>query len=161
MKDNKKINQIRRQRGYSFEKYIVQKINDVVGCTGKRLGSPSTALPDVMGVNNYYKTIVAIEAKSTVQNYAYVPQDQIERCRDWVNMFDVYPSKNVVLAFKFGQTQIVVKGDLIKRKVRYFYKIFPYKGTSPCDVRADYEGNIMLKIKEEWQQVNLEDFKFD
>ncbi|MCZ6582758.1 MAG: resolvase, partial [Thaumarchaeota archaeon] len=84
-KNNKKTNKIRRQRGYAFENHIVQRFNDISGWSAKRLGSPSTALPDVMVINDMYKTVIAIEAKSTVQNYAYVPQDQIERCRDWVN----------------------------------------------------------------------------
>lgn len=159
-KDNKKINKTRRQRGYAFENHIVQKFNGISGWGAKRLGSPSTALPDVMCVNDCYKTIIAIEAKSTVQNYAYVPQDQIERCRDWVNMFGVYDSKYVILAFKFGQTCIVVKGECITRKLRYHYKIFPYKKFTPSEVRADYDGNILIKSDDEWIDANLEDYKF-
>jgi len=159
-KNNKKTNKIRRQRGYAFENWIVKKFNSISGWGAKRLGSPSTALPDVMCVNDYHKTIIAIEAKSTVQNYAYVPQDQIERCRDWVKMFGVYESKYVILAFKFGQTCIVVKGQCVTRKLRYHYKVFPYNRFTPSDVRADYDGNILIKSCDEWMQIKLEDFEF-
>jgi len=158
-KDNKKINKTRKQRGYTFENYIVQKFNDVSGWNAKRLGSPSTALPDVMCLNDYYKTMIAIEAKSTVQNYAYVPQDQIERCRDWVNMFGVYDSKHVILAIKFGRVCNGSKGKLETRKLRYYYKIFPHKRFTPSQIRVDYDGNIMIKSNDDWMDIVLEDFK--
>ena len=118
------------------------------------------ALPDVMCVNDYYKTIIAIEAKSTVQNYAYVPADQIERCRDWVNMFGVYDSKYVVLAFKFGQTLQIIKNQSVSRKLKYHYKIFPHKRFTPSEIRADYDGNVMIKSTTNWMDANLEDYKF-
>jgi len=159
-KDNKKINKTRRQRGYAFENYIVNTFNDISGWSSKRLGSPSVQLPDVMCVNDYYKTIIAIEAKSTVQNYAYVPADQIERCRNWVNMFGIYDSKYVVLAFKFGQTLQIIKNQSVSRKLRYHYKIFPHKRFSPSEIRADYDGNVMIKSTDNWMDANLEDFKF-
>ena len=90
MKDNKKINQTRKSRGYDFESSIVKTFNRSPGWHAKRLCGASIYLPDVMCINDMYSTIIAIEAKSTVQNYAYVPQDQIERCMNWVNMFDRY-----------------------------------------------------------------------
>jgi len=160
MKDNKKTNKTRRQRGYAFENYIVKKFNDISGYSAKRLGSPSVQLPDVMCVNDFYKTILAIEAKSTTQNYAYVPADQIERCRDWVNMFGVYHCKYVVLAFKFGQTRNIVKGNIVPRKLQYHYKVFPYKRFTPCEIRADYYGNIKIKSANDWMDITLEDYKF-
>ena len=153
MKDNKKINQTRRQRGYAFENSIVKKFNDSGnGWFAKRLGSPSTNLPDVMGVNNFYKTVIAIEAKSTVCNLVYVPQDQIERCRDWVNQFGVYDTKKVILAFKFGQVPN-------KRKLTYFYKFFPYKTIEPCEVKGDHNGLTWRKIDDTWVPFEMEDFK--
>lgn len=151
-KDNKKINQIRRQRGYTFENTIVQKLNNSSNWSAKRLGSPSTALPDVMGINNMYKTVIAIEAKSTVGNLVYVPQDQIERCRDWVNQFGIYDTKIVILAFKFGQVPN-------KRKLTYFYKVFPHKNIESCEVKGDSHGNVWRKIYDNWVPLVMENFK--
>lgn len=159
-KNNKKINKTRRQRGYAFENHIVHKFKCISGWGAKRLGSPSVQLPDVMCVNDFYKTIIAIEAKSTIQNHAYVPADQIERCRDWVNMFGVYDSKYVILAFKFGQITQIIKGQPIPRKLRYHYKVFPYNRFTPSNVRADYDGNILIKSGDGWMEIKLEDFKF-
>ena len=159
MKNNKKINKIRRQRGYAFENYIVNQFNDMAGWSAKRLGSPSLHLPDVMCINNMYKTIIAIEAKSTVQDYAYVPQDQVERCIEWANQFALYDTKQVVLAFKFGQTIINNKRKPERRSLRYFYKIFPHKELPPTEVRIDYAGNIMRKNDDEWISERMEMLK--
>ena len=113
MKDTKKINKTRRQRGYAFESSIVKKFNQSSYWIAKRLGSPSTNLPDVMGIDNSHKTIIALEAKSTAGNVVYVPQDQIERCEQWIKHFQLYEIKQVLLGFKFGQ----IKG---KRKLKTF-----------------------------------------
>lgn len=152
-KNNKKINQTRRQRGYAFENAIVQKLNGCSYWSAKRLGSPSTALPDVMGINDMYKTVIAIEAKSTHSNMVYVPQDQIERCRDWVNQFGVYDTKTVVLAFKFGQVPR-------ERKLTYFYKVFPHKTIEPCEVKGDFRGITWRRIDNNWIPIEMENFKF-
>ena len=158
LENSKKTNQTRRNRGYSFENSIVKEFNDSDGWIAKRLGSPSTALPDVMCVNDFYKTVIAIEAKSTVQNYAYVPQDQIERCRDWVNMFGVYDTKHVVLAFKFGYSMKVIGKNIQRRKTKIFYKVFS-KSLKIGDIRADYDCNILLKSETgEWEPVELREF---
>ncbi len=159
-KNNKKINKTRRQRGYAFEKYLVQRFNDKSGWSAKRLGSPSTALPDVMGINDMYKTVIAIEAKSTVANIVYVPQDQIERCRDWINQFGVYDVKKVILAFKFGQTIQKIKDKFVSRKLIYFYKVFPHKTIEPCEVKGDYRGITWRKIDGSWIPIEMEDFTF-
>jgi len=107
-----------------------------------------------------YKTVIAIEAKSTVANIVYVPQDQIERCRDWVNQFGVYDAKKVILAFKFGQTIQKIKNKLVSRKLIYFYKIFPHKTIEPCEVKGDYRGITWRKIDSNWIPIEMEDFKF-
>jgi len=158
--NNKKINQTRRQRGYTFENTIVKKLNDSSNWSAKRLGSPSTALPDVMGINDMYKTVIAIEAKSTLGNLVYIPQDQIERCKDWVNQFGVYDIKIVILAFKFGQTIQKIKDKLVSRKLTYFYKVFPHKTIPPCEVRGDFHGNTWRKIDDgSWVVIEMENFK--
>lgn len=159
MKDNKKINKTRRQRGYAFENYIVSQFNDLAGWSAKRLGSPSIKLPDVMCINNMCKTMIAIEAKSTIQDYAYVPQDQVERCIDWVNQFVLYDTKQVVLAFKFGQTIVNNKRKPERRALRYHYKIFPHKKLNPSAIRIDYPGNIMIKDDGDWISTHMEMLK--
>jgi len=156
IKNNKKINKIRRQRGYAFENHIVSQFNGMCGWSAKRLGSPSVQLPDVMCINNMYKKMMAIEAKSTVQDYAYVPADQVERCIGWVNQFELYDTKQVVLAFKFGQTIINNKRKPERRALRYHYKVFPHKELMPSAVRIDYTGNIMVKDDGEWISRHLE-----
>jgi len=152
MKDTKKINKTRRQRGYAFESGIVKKFQAFAFWDSIRLGSPSTKLPDVMALNDMRNTIVAIEAKSTVQNHAYVPQDQVERCIDWVNLFGAYNTKFVIVAFKFGRTT--------GRELRYFYKVFPHNQTEASDVKIDYDGNVMMKLMDIWIKQEWEDFVF-
>lgn len=157
--NNKKVNQTRKQRGYAFENHIVGSFNELPGWTAKRLGSPSVQLPDVIGINNEQKRVIAIEAKSTVQNYAYVPQDQIERCIAWVEQFELYELKQVILAFKFGQTIVNCKWSPKHRSLKYHYRIFPYAKVSPADVRMDYEGNILVKDGNEWASTKMEVLK--
>ena len=152
MKNNKKTNRTRKQRGYVFESSIVEKLNNSTFWIAKRLGSPSTNLPDVMGINNACKTVIAIEAKSTVGNLVYIPQDQIERCRDWVNLFRIYDNKIVVLAFKFGQVPD-------KRKLTYFYKVFPHKTIEPCEIKCNSLGFTWRKIEGSWISFGLQDFE--
>ena len=134
MKDTKKTSRIRRSRGYAFEKYVVQKLIDI-DFQAKRLGSPSTELPDVFGVR--YNEVIAIECKSTAGKYAYVPKDQIQRCIDWVEMFGKY-EQEVILAFKFK----AIPG----RKLRYHYKVYPDHHEA-WDIRCDYEGKTITGNK--------------
>lgn len=154
--NHKKTNKTRRQRGYAFENHIVKEFNDKSQWHSKRLGGASVYLPDVMCVNDFYKSIIAIEAKSTVQNYAYVPADQIERCKDWVNMLGVYHTKQVVLAFKFGRT---ITSKLQKRKLRYHFKVFPHKQFAAVDVRCDYDGMTLIKEGDTWVPLVMEELK--
>jgi Holliday junction resolvase len=136
-KDNKKTSRTRRERGYAFENGIARLFNSIPSWTARRLGSPSTGLPDVMCINNSRSTMIAVEAKSTRQDMAYVPRDQVERCMEWVGHFQGYDVKKVMLAFKFGQ----VPG---KRRLRYFYKAFP-AGSAAGAVKCDYDGNLWTR----------------
>ena len=149
MKDTKKSSRLRRQRGYSFEIGIVEKFKKF-NWNSRRLGSPSTNLPDVMSVNN--NTIIALEAKSTSTSTTYVPADQIERCVKWVNLFGLY-KKTVLLAFKF-------KGNE-NRKLRYYYKVFPYSSVQAQKVRCSYNGKTFLIGESENVEIFLEDFSFE
>lgn len=156
MKESKKSSRLRRNRGYSFESHVVKKFQSH-NWKSKRLGSPSTNLPDVMAVDNVNKRVVAVEAKSTINNLAYVPEDQINRCINWVNMLDLYNSKEVVLAFKFPATTTLRKNKPVKRKLRYFYKVFPHKKLNPTIVKCDYNGDTFTMND---RVILMRDFKF-
>lgn len=151
MKDNKKINKTRRNRGYVFEKYIVKKFQNYKDWSAVRLGSPSTEIPDVFAVSDHYGVICAIEAKSGTSYRLYVPQDQIERCIRWVKMFEKY-EKIVILAFKF-------KAETQGRELRYFYKIFPLH-IRPRQLSCDYDGVIHEIGTDGNAIVKMEDFEW-
>ena len=99
--NNKKAAKIRRQRGYQWEDTIVKRFKNTEKWKAFRLGSPSIALPDVLAINTEESTIFSIEAKSGTSTSLPVPADQIERCMEWVNTFDIFKKRNVILAFKF------------------------------------------------------------
>lgn len=100
----------RRERGYAFEKHIVDFFNNRRFDYGgnwwyaQRLGGTSTKLPDIIVTNNDRSVIFSIEAKSTVGKIAYIPNDQIVRCIDILDMFSIYDQRNVVFAFKFAKS---------------------------------------------------------
>ena len=70
-----------------------------------------------MITNNNYKIIYAIEAKSTVGKQAYIPNDQICRCLDILDMFSIYKHRCAVFAFKFA------KSKLNEKLQYYFFRI--------------------------------------
>ena len=84
---------IRRQRGYQWEDTLVKRFNSTEKWKAFRLGSPSIALPDVLAVNTQESKIFTIEAKSGTSTSLPVPADQIERCLDWINTFDIYKKR--------------------------------------------------------------------
>ena len=95
----------RRERGYRFEKTIVDFFNGPksVDWNARRLGGSSTGLPDVVITNNIKNVVFTVEAKSTVGNVCYIQNDQICRCLDVLDVFSVYRQKNIVFAFKFAK----------------------------------------------------------
>jgi Holliday junction resolvase len=120
-KDYKKINKLRRGRGYNFESSLVKAFNDKEGWTARRLGGSSTGLPDIVVTENNKSILYAIECKSGESNILYIPQDQIDRCR-WItdNFLSIYDIRHIVFAFKFKGTA--------KRKLQYrIILIEPYK----------------------------------
>ena len=100
-KNHRNAARTRRQRGYQWEDTIVKRFNSSDNWSAFRLGSPSTALPDVLAVNTKESTIFTVEAKSGTTSSLPVPKDQIERCLKWINTFDIYEKRRVILAFKF------------------------------------------------------------
>ena len=96
--NNKKAAKIRRQRGYQWEDTIVKRFKNTEKWKAFRLGSPSIALPDVLAINTEESIIFSIEAKSGTSTSLPVPADQIERCMEWVNTFDIFKKRSVILA---------------------------------------------------------------
>src|SRR5713226_10084997 len=98
---NKKIARTRRQRGYNWEDTLVKRFNATESWKAFRLGSPSVALPDILAVSTSANTIFTIEAKSGTGTTLYVPYDQIIRCLKWIDTFELYNTRKMILAFKF------------------------------------------------------------
>ena len=88
--DFKKIAKTRRQRGYQWEDTLVKRFNKIDNWKAFRLGSPSVALPDILSVNNEESILYTLEAKSGTGTTLTVPSDQIIRCLNWTNNFEVY-----------------------------------------------------------------------
>ena len=149
MKDNKKINKIKKQRGRSFEVHVKDLFKSH-GFISHKIGSNSKDVPDVVSWDDHSKTVVAVEAKSTATNRAYVPKKQVQRCIDWVNEMGLYTEKFVILAFKFKGIGKYPN----RRKVRYHYKIIPF--AVAVSVSCNYDGICFS----ERQKIRLEDFVF-
>ena len=120
----KKIAKTRRQRGYQWEDSLVKRFNKIDDWKAFRLGSPSVALPDILTVNNKDSVLYTIEAKSGTGTTLTVPFDQIIRCLNWTNNFQVYKTREVILAFKFLSKKRIGVGKYEKRELREFFKIW-------------------------------------
>ena len=103
------------------------------------MGSPSVALPDILCVNNTDRILFTIEAKSGTGTTLTVPFDQIIRCLNWTDNFNVYNTRKVILAFKFLSKKRVGVGKYEKRDLREFYKVWDKKKT-PTDIVCKYDG---------------------
>ena len=105
---------LRQARGYAFEKSIVNSFNQS-GWTARRLGGSTSDLPDIVATNSGKQMLFSMECKSTIGDACYVPTDQLLRCYDILRMFNVYPWRYIVLAFKFAKPK--TKG----KKLQYWY----------------------------------------
>ena len=143
--NNQKASRLRRQRGYHWEDTIVKRFNGTTDWRAFRLGSPSIALPDILAVNTKESAIFTIEAKSGTSTSLSVPYDQIERCLDWINTFDVYKNRHVLLAFKFLSKKRLGIGKYASRELREFFKI--WDNTLPItDCVCTYEGKFFARV---------------
>ena len=158
VKDNKKIAKTRRQRGYNWEDTLVKRFNSVENWKAFRLGSPSTALPDVLAVNTPNSIIFTIEAKSGTSTSLPVPGDQIERCQKWIKTFDIYNDRKVILAFKFLSKKRIGLGKYESRELREFYKIWD-ESMKITDCVCTYEGEIFAKIDGKREKLDLKEHK--
>lgn len=153
---NKRIARTRRQRGYTWEDTLVKRFNGAAGWRGFRLGSPSVALPDILALSNHERTLYVIEAKSGTGTRLQVPHDQIVRCMGWVETFEVYKTRRVVLAFKFMSKKRVGQGRYENRQLREFFKAWdPAK--EPIDCVCTYEGDTYALLDGRRQDLVLAD----
>ena len=156
-KINKKTAQTRRQRGYTWENTLVKRFNSIKSWKAFRLGSPSVALPDVLSVNNIESIIFTIEAKSGTVTTLQVPFDQIERCLNWINTFQVYQKREVILAFKFLSKKRIGTGKYEKRELREFYKVWDKK-KNVIDCVCTYDGKTYALKNGKQKKLVLKDF---
>ena len=156
-KINKKTAQTRRQRGYNWENTLVKRFNSIKPWKAFRLGSPSVALPDVLTVNNVESTIFTIEAKSGTGTTLQVPFDQIERCLNWIDNFQIYQKREVILAFKFLSKKRIGTGKYEKRELHEFYKVWDKK-KKVIDCVCTYDGKIYALDNGKRKELYLKDF---
>ena len=156
-KINRKIARTRRQRGYNWEDTIVKRFNALKSWKAFRLGSPSVALPDVLVVNNIESTIFTIEAKSGTGTTLQVPFDQIERCLNWINNFQVYQNREVILAFKFLSKKRIGTNKYEKRKLHEFFKVWDKK-KKVIDFVCTYDGKTYALKNGKQKKLLLKDF---
>jgi len=156
-KINKKIARTRRQRGYNWENTLVKRFNSIKSWKAFRLGSPSVALPDVLTVNNAESTIFTIEAKSGTGTTLQVPFDQIERCLNWIDNFQIYQKREVILAFKFLSKKRIGTGKYEKRELHEFYKVWDKK-KKVIDCVCTYDGKTYALKNGKQKKLVLKDF---
>ncbi len=143
------LTNLRRQRGYNWERKIVKKFSQL-GFVSVRLGGTTTSMPDVSAHKDQSKLIISIECKSGVSSSLIIPTDQLERCMKWCELWGLYENKIVILAFKFARKD--VKGN--SRIGKEYLKIWNWK-LEPVDVWCNYDGTCSIKGRE----IFLEEFK--
>ena len=154
----KKIAQTRRQRGYNWEDTLVKRFNKIDQWKAFRLGSPSVALPDILCVNNIDSILFTIEAKSGTGTTLTVPFDQIIRCSNWTNNFEVYKTRQVILAFKFLSKKRIGVGKYEKRELREFYKVWDQR-KNPIDIVCRYDGSTYALKNGKKKEFQLKDYQ--
>ena len=148
---------IRRQRGYAWEDTLVKRFNNTPGWRAFRLGSPSIRLPDVLAVNTAKKTMLVIEAKSGTTTSLPVPGEQITRCMEWMNIFEIYRKRGVVLAFKFLSKKRVGLGRYEGRELREFYKVWDMsRDVTSC--MCNYDGRTFAGTGSSREEITMKDY---
>lgn len=119
-----------RQRGYSFENWLVKEVTGYPYWGARRLGGTSTGLPDVMmsyAKEETYNSglkwdtiIVATECKEGESNTLYVEREQVRRAYAAITaLWQSIDAKWILLAFKFlrNQTQYKARTQTLHRFV--------------------------------------------
>ncbi len=153
---NQRIARTRRQRGYNWEDTLVKRFNSVQGWKAFRLGSPSVGLPDILAVSSGENVIYTIEAKSGTSTTLYVPYDQILRCLKWIDTFDLYRTRQMIIAFKFLSKKRIGTGKYEPRQLREYYKIWN-ESNPVTDFVCTYEGETYSLLEGKRNPLNLED----
>ena len=154
---NRKIARTRRQRGYNWEDTLVKRFNSIKNWKAFRLGSPSVALPDILAVNNEKSIIYTLEAKSGTGTTLLVPFDQISRCLNWTNHFEIYKKRKVILAFKFISKKRIGVGKYENRQLREFYKVWD-DSKKIIDCVCTYDGKTYAIQNGIRQKLDLEEY---
>lgn len=155
---NKRIARTRRQRGYNWEDTLVKRFNALDGWKAFRLGSPSVALPDILVVSTNANTVFTIEAKSSTGTTLHVPSDQIIRCLKWINTFELYKTRKMILAFKFLSKKRIGNGKYEPRQLREFYKVWD-ESNEISDCVCTYEGQTYALVNGKRQKLELESYE--
>ncbi len=168
--DAVKTNRTRRQRGYNFERDLVQRINACNGWKALRLGSPSVSLPDIIAVNNSASILLAIEAKSTSTNMVRIPLDQIVRCFKILDTFALYKHRYAILALKFMSKRWKKAYTYEHRGIREYYRvcyaeisdiISNNNSNKDASIVCRYDGSISINNDDKndnYLQLTLQDF---
>ncbi len=168
--DAVKTNRTRRQRGYNFERDLVQRINACNGWKALRLGSPSVSLPDIIAVNNSASILLAIEAKSTSTNMVRIPLDQIVRCFKILDTFALYKHRYAILALKFMSKRWKKAYTYEHRGIREYYRvcyaeisdiISNNNSNKDASIVFRYDGSISINNDDKndnYLQLTLQDF---
>ncbi|MBI3842105.1 MAG: resolvase [Thaumarchaeota archaeon] len=154
---NRRIARTRRQRGYNWEDTLVKRFNALEGWKAFRLGSPSVALPDILAVSTDENTIFTIEAKSGTGTTLRVPYDQITRCMKWINTFELYRTRKLILAFKFLSKKRIGTGMYEHRELREFYKMWD-ESNKIIDCVCTYDGETYALVDGRRQKLELDDY---
>ena len=155
-KMNQKIARTRRQRGYNWEDTLVKRFNALDTWKAFRLGSPSVALPDILVVNTNASIIYVIEAKSGTSTTLRVPYDQIIRCLKWIDTFDLYHTRKMIIAFKFMSKKRIGKGEYEHRELKEYYKVWD-KSLTPMDFVCTYDGDTYAISEGKRKTIVLDD----
>ena len=155
---NKKIARTRRQRGYNWEDTLVKRFNALDGWRAFRLGSPSVALPDILAVSTRANTIFTIEAKSGTGTTLHVPSDQIIRCLKWIDTFELYKRRKMILAFKFLSKKRMGNGKYEPRQLREFYKMWD-ESSEVTDCVCTYDGKTYALVDGKRKKLELESYE--
>ena len=148
---------LRRRRGYRWEDTLVKRLNGAGGWRAFRLGSPSVALPDVLAVNTEDRAMLIMEAKSGAKTSLSVPPNQIQRCLDWRDTFDIYDTRTVVLAFKFLSKKRLDSGAYENRAMREYYKVWD-PAVEPVECVCTYDGQTHALINKARRQMEMADY---
>lgn len=152
---NKKVARTRRQRGYNWEDTLVKRFNSLDGWKAFRLGSPSVGLPDILAVSTNESTVYTIEAKSGTSTTLRVPYDQIIRCMKWIDTFELYHARKMIVAFKFMSKKRIGKGEYEHRELREYYKIWN-PAFVPTDFVCTYEGDTYVISNGNREKIELD-----